>query len=571
MTLKNLTHMCSSIVPFKKQNYMLMKNVIFLLLLFTIACNQKPKTVISQWIPYDESAELAVNAKHVSRKMQFKLIQSKVLDKNDIWKNVSPQISNFSEEDYQALKPLIFEQNIPTIQAHIQSGALTYEKLTQWYLYRIVKYENDKDKFLNAIIDINPDAVSEARNRDKNRSAMDHPVYGMPILLKDNINLEGMPTTAGAHALRNNKTSDAFIADRIKEKGGIILGKTNLSEWANFLSQNCPNGYSAVGGQTLNPYGRKIIDTGGSSSGSAVAMAANYAAAAVGTETSGSILSPSSKNSIVGLKPTVGLLSRGGIVPISGTYDTPGPMTRNVIDNAILLSAMSGEDNADPATKDNPKNKKYWEELKNGSLKGLRFGVNKAFLKDSVFKLTVEKIISLGGIVIEFEPEQINFENFTTVLSADMKADLPKYLNKYASEKVTVRSVSDITDYNKKDSLIRIPYGQDLFTGILKTVISQEELIQLKLRLHNEGVSFFEKPMTEYQLDAILSINNRNAGYAAVAQYPCLTVPMGFMETGDPSSITFIARPFEEDKLLKMGFAFEQATRMRKLPAFNNY
>jgi len=548
-----------------------MKNVIFFLLLFSLACNQKPKTVISTWIPYDESEELAKNAGHQSGKMQFKLIQSKILDKNDIWKNVSQQIRNFSEEDYQKLKPLIFDQDISAIQAHIQSGALTYEKLTQWYLYRIVKYENDKNKFLNAIIDINPDAVREARKRDKNRSSSDHPIYGMPVLLKDNINMEGMPTTAGADALRNNNTSDAFIVARIKEKGGIILGKTNLSEWANFLSPDCPNGYSAVGGQTLNPYGRKIFDTGGSSSGSAVSMAANYAVVAVGTETSGSILSPSGKNSVTGLKPTVGLLSRGGIVPISGTYDTPGPITRNVTDNAILLSAMSGEDKADPATKDNPSNKKYWEELKTGSLSGLRFGVIKTFLKDSVYKEAIKKIISFGGIAIEFEPEQVNFENFTAVLSADMKADLPDYLNKYASDEVTFRSVSDIVAYNKRDSLIRIPYGQGLFTGILKSDISKEDLAKFKIRLNKEGVNFFEKPMAEHQLDAILSVGNRNAGYAAVAKYPCLTVPMGYTEKGEPTSLTFIARPFEEDKLLKMGYAFEQATRMRKLPEEYSY
>jgi len=544
----------------------LMKNVLFLLLLFSLSCNQKPKTVISTWIPFDESAELAENAGHESKKMQFKLIQSKILDKNDIWKNVSQQIRNFSEEDYQKLKPLIFEQDIPAIQVHIQSGALTYEKLTQWYLYRIVKYENDKDKFLNAIIDINPEAVMEARKRDKHRSSADHPVYGMPILLKDNINMEGMPTTAGADALRNNNTSDAFIVARIKEKGGIILGKTNLSEWANFLSRGCPNGYSAVGGQTLNPYGRKIFDTGGSSSGSAVAIAANYAVAAVGTETSGSILSPSGKNSVAGLKPTVGLLSRGGIVPISGTYDTPGPMTKNVTDNAILLSAMSGEDKADPATKDNPADKKYWEELTTGTLRGLRFGVIKTFLKDSVYKEAINKIISFGGIAIEFEPEQVNFENFTKVLSADMKVDLPDYLKRYASDKVTFRSVSDIVNYNKKDSLVRIPYGQGLFTGIVKEDINQEELTQLKISLNKEGVNFFEKPMTEHQLDAILSVNNSSAGYAAVAKYPCFAVPMGFTEKGEPTSLTFITRPFEEDKLLKMGYAFEQAARMRKLP-----
>ena len=536
------------------------------MLLFSFACTQKPKTVISTWVPYDESAELAKNADHSSKKMQFRLIQSKITDKNNIWKNVSQQIINFSEEDYQKLKPLIFEQDIPTIQAHIQKGALTYETLTQWYLYRIAKFENDRDKYLNAIIDINPDAVREARKRDKNKSASDHPIYGMPVLLKDNIDLAGMPTTAGAAALINNVTLNAFIVERIIEKGGIILGKTNLSEWANFLSPDCPNGYSAVGGQTLNPYGRKSFDTGGSSSGSAVAMTANFAAAAVGTETSGSILSPSSKNSVAGLKPTVGLLSRGGIIPISATYDTPGPITRNIIDNAILLSAMSGEDKADPATKNNPKNKKYWEELKTGTLSGLRFGVNKALLNDSIYKLTVDKIISFGGIIVEFEPEQMNMVSFTSVLSADMKTDLPDYLNKYASHEVIFRSVAEIVDFNVKDSLKRIPYGQGLFTGIVKTDIKPEELSQIKMNLHNAGVSFFEKPMTEYKLDAILSINNRNAGQAAVAQYPCLTVPMGFTEAGEPTSLTFITRPFEEDKLLKMGYAFEQATKKRKAP-----
>lgn len=165
--------------------------------------------------------------------------------------------------------------------------------------------------------------------------------------MKDNINVDGLATTAGSLVFKNNKTTDAFIIKRIKENGGIILGKTNLSEWANYLCLDCPNGYSAIGGQTLNPYGRKIFDTGGSSSGSGVAVATNYSAVAIGTETSGSILSPSSKNSLVGLKPTVGLLSRSGIVPISSTLDTPGPMTKNVIDNAILLSAMSGKDTTD--------------------------------------------------------------------------------------------------------------------------------------------------------------------------------------------------------------------------------
>jgi len=544
-----------------------MKNTILLLFLFTLACKQEPKTIISPWLPYDESEELAENADHESIKLRFKLIQSIILDKNEIWKNVSDQISYFSEEDYQKLKPLILEQNILNIQSHIQAGNLTYETLTQWYLYRIVQYENDKDKYLNNIIAINPEAVNEARKRDKNKSSEDHPIYGMPILLKDNINFEGLSTTAGTHLLRNNEAADAFIVKRIKEKGGIILGKTNLSEWANYLCLECPNGYSAVGGQTLNPYGRKKFDTGGSSSGSGSSIAANYAVAAVGTETSGSILSPSSSNSIVGLKPTTGLLSRSGIVPLSSTLDTPGPMTKNVIDNAIFVSVMTGEDSADIVTKDSPKNKnKYWEALKIGNLEGVRFGVNKRFLEDSIYMLNVEKIEALGGIAVEFEPVQMDFEGFGTLLRADMRIDLPNYLNQYSSKEMTLRSVSDVIAYNKQDSLDKIPYGQGRFEKILDANLNEGELVKLRMKLRNAGVLFFEKAMTEHQLDVILSINNWNAGHAAAANYPCLTVPMGYRETGQPVGITFISRPFEEEMLLKIGYAFEQATKMRKLP-----
>jgi len=545
-----------------------MKNTILFLVFFTVAlvCDAQKKTTIAPWVPYNETEELAANANHPSPKMRYKLIQSQVLDKNEIWKSVEKQIRNFSEVEYQKLKPYIFEQNIPALQSYIKSGVLTYEKLTKWYLYRIVKYENDRNKALNVIISINPNAVNEARKKDKQKSAKDHPIFGIPILLKDNIGFQGMPTTAGAQVLKDNFTANAFIVDRIKEKGGIILGKTTLSEWANYLCLDCPNGYSAVGGQTLNSYGRKKFDTGGSSSGSGSAMAANYAAAAVGTETSGSILSPSSKNSVVGLKPTVGLLSRSGIVPLSSTLDTPGPMTRNVTDNAILLSAMSGEDETDPVTKNNPKNISYWQLLPNVSLEGLRFGVFKPYLEDSIYKLTVAKIKSAGGVMIEIEPAQLKFDDFGNLLTADMKMDLPNYLKKYASQKVTSRTIQDIINHNKQDSLVRIPYGQGRFEGMPSFNISQEELIQLRKRLHDEGAGFFDKPMSDFKLDVILSIDNRNAGYAAAAHYPCLTVPMGYRPSGEPCSLTFIARPFEEDKLLKMGFAFEQLTKTRKSP-----
>lgn len=542
------------------------KYIPLLIVLLSASC-APPKTLIPAWAPYDESLELAENADHESRRMQYRLIQSKVLDKNDIWKDLGPQISDFSEADYQQLKPLIFEQDIPTLQAHIRSGKLSYESLTKWYLFRIAKYENDRDKTLHTLIAINPDAVAQARERDKRRSDNDHPIYGMPILLKDNINTTGMPTTAGAVALTDNRPSDAFIAQRLKEKGAIILGKVNLSEWAYFFCDGCPLGYSAVGGQTLNPYGRKRFETGGSSAGSGTAMAAGYAVAAVGTETSGSILSPSSLNSIVGLKPTIGLLSRTGIVPISSTLDTPGPMTRNVTDNAILLSAMSGEDPTDPATKDNPKGKTYWQGLEWSSLKGLRLGVNQQFLEDSVYRVTVDKLRELGAETIVFEPEAMSFDGFITFLNGDMKEDLPKYLESYASSNISFRSVADIVAFNREDSLVRAPYGQALFEGIAAETISPEDLAHLKERFRQDGIHFFETPMQTHRLDAVLSINNWNAGHAAMAQYPCLTVPMGYRASGEPVGLTFIARPFEEDKLLKMGYAFEKATKARRPPA----
>ena len=547
-----------------------MKKILFLSLFFILACKPTQKTVIPAWNPYDESAELAKSATNASPRMQYKLIQSKILDKNAIWTNIAQQLGSFSEADYQRLKPLILEQNIPTIQSHIQSGSLSYEQLTQWYLYRIVKFENDKDKMLNAIIAINPNAVQEARKRDKSKSNTNHPIYGIPILAKDNINVAGMPTTAGTHLLRNNIAADAFIITQLKDKGAIILGKTNLSEWANYLFLVGPNGYSAVGGQTLNPYGRKLFDTGGSSAGSGVAVAANYAAAAVGTETSGSILSPSWQNSVTGLKPTTGLLSRTGIVPISSTLDTPGPMTKNTTDSAILLSAMSGQDQNDPASNNNPKITKYIESLQTETLKGMRFGAIKSFLGDSIYKQSIKTIIKLGGTVVEYEPEPMNFDGFGTILTADMKVDLPAYLNKYASDQVASRTIAEIVAYNNDNPALKIPYGQGRFDGMLSDKTTAEELLLIKAKVRKEGVTFFETPMVKYQLDAILSINNNNAGQAAAANYPCLTIPMGYKTSGEPWGLTFIARPYQEDNLLKMGAAFEKATKIRKAPQAYN-
>ncbi|WP_258100832.1 amidase family protein [Marinoscillum pacificum] len=542
------------------------KKFLPILLITGLACKQEPKTIIDPWVPYDQSSEIAANADHESTRMQYKLIQSRVSDKNDLWSQIGPQITYFGSEDYEALKPLILDQDIPTLQSHVKSGKLTYEKLTQWYLYRIVKFENDSASYLNNLLAINPNAVAEAKKCDANKSDDDHPLYGMPVLLKDNINFAGLPTTAGTYLLRGNDAADAFIVDRIQDKGGIILGKTSLSEWANFLCLGCPNGYNAVGGQTLNPYGRKIFDTGGSSSGSGSAIAANYAVAAIGTETSGSILSPSSQSSLAGLKPTTGRLSRSGIVPLSSTLDTPGPMTKSVIDNAIFMSALTGEDTTDPATVDNPDTPTYWEDVQSGTLEGKRFGVNKQYLEDSIYALTVKKIEDHGGIMVEFDPAEMDWTGFGELLNADMRVDLPAYLNQYAPDSITARTIEEIVAYNYEDSTLRIPYGQGRFERILETNLSEAGVDSLRTNLRAAGQGFFEAAFEPNDLDFVLSINNWNAGHAAAANYPCLTIPMGYKESGEPIGLTFISRPFEEDQLLKVAYAFEQATQARKMP-----
>ena len=282
---------------------------------------------------------------------EYKVLDSKVLDNDALWTPFAEALKDFSTADYDRVKSLAFEKTIPEIQQSIIEGKLSHEELVLFYLYRIKKYDRENDLSLNSVIALNPTVLEEAIKMDHNKTKIDpYSMYGMPILLKDNIDAKGMPTTAGAVAFKDNNADDSFIVKRLKENGALILGKANLSEWAYFFCGDCPSGYSAVGGQTLNPYGRKKLDTGGSSSGSGVSMAANFAAAAIGTETSGSILSPSSANSVVGLKPTIGLLSRSGIVPISSTLDTPGPMTRSVVDNAILLNALTGMDKGDEAS-----------------------------------------------------------------------------------------------------------------------------------------------------------------------------------------------------------------------------
>lgn len=518
------------------------------------------------WVPYNDSAEVAANADHEKERMRYKFIQSKVLDKNEVFQPLYNEVSRFPIEKYKMMQPLVLEQDITTIQSHIKADEFTYEELVLFYLHRIYKYELPNETTLNTVIALNPFVLEEARNLGSSGEGH-HPIYGMPILLKDNIGTRDMKTTAGAVALKENQTNDAFIVERLKEHGALILGKVNLSEWANFIC-DCPNGQSAVGGQTLNPYGRRVFDTGGSSAGSGTSIAANYAVAAVGTETSGSILSPSGQNSVVGMKPTIGLLSRSGIVPISSTLDTPGPMTKNVIDNGILLDAMRGFDNNDDKSV-----KADWEDewytTDTVTLKGKRFGALKNYVeRDSIYRETLEKLKQAGATIIEFEPPEVEFDGFLSILNIDMKNDLPQYMETWVNDKdaVKISNIQDAVAFNLQDSLVRIPYGQVRFDGILTDTTSIEGLKAIKRRLRSTGMTYFNIPMAEHRLDAVLSINNYDAGVAAAAEYPALTIPMGYRGTGEPVNLTFIAKQFQEGKLYELGAAFEALTKARKIP-----
>lgn len=538
--------------------------LIALLVLFSCENNEESKFFKT----YDETELIKNQQDHKISRMKFKLIQSKVLDMNANFKPFNNELAiNFSEEEYNKLKPLILEQNIPSIQKSISEGLLSHEKLTLFYLYRIRKFESNNETALNAIISLNPNVLEEARardlNRDNNKLLLDMSMYGMPVLIKDNINTAGMPTTAGAIVLSKNKnTEDAFIIKKLKEAGAIILGKSNLSEWAYYFCGTCPVGYSATGGQTLNPYGRAIFESGGSSSGSGASIAANYAVAAVGSETSGSITSPSSQNSIVGLKPTVGLLSRTGIVPISSTLDTPGPMTKNVTDSFILFSSMLGFDASDPKSIEIG-DTDFGDDQE--TFKGKRFGVFKDLFRDSIFKKNMDIIKEAGGEIVLIAPRKVELPGFLSILNLEMRDELPKYLKNHADKKVKISNIKDVISFNNLEPKLRAPYGQLRFVNIGKDLTKQTTLEIIKTKLKTKAINFFNALETE-NLDAILSVNNFHSAYSAVAEYPNLTIPMGYKDSGEPISLTFIGKSNEEGKLLLLGYTFEQLSNHRKMP-----
>lgn len=532
--------------------------LIFFLLI--ISCNENQ---IIYWENYDETSEIIENSDHEITRMRYKRIQSISNDKNEIFKPFNSFIKSYDIEYHNSIKEHILNKDISYIQSKIDEDLFSYEDLVKFFIYRIYKYEMNKDLYLNSIISLNPNIIKQARELDKNKP--DNPLYGIPILVKDNINVEDMITSAGASVFKNNLVNDdATVIKNLKKNNVLILGKLNMSEWAYYFCRPCPVGYSSLGGQTLNPYGRKIFESGGSSSGSGVSIAANFAVASLGSETSGSILSPSSKNSLVGLKPTIGNISRSGIVPISSFYDTSGPMTNNVLDNAIIYNSMIGFDKSDELSKESIKIN--IQEMQNFESSDLKIGYSSRYLSDSLFISTVNDLQSIGINNISYTSSNSSLPYFRGILTSDMKRDLPKYINQFANKNIVVKNVSDIVKFNNADTITHAPYNQHIFNEIVNDEVSDIELEDMKKSTRTNAREFLNELMSSYNFDVFVSVDNTMAGIAAAAHFPALTVPMGYRKNGEPSNITFITSSNNEQLLYNVAYLFEKNFKRREPP-----
>ncbi len=479
------------------------------------------------------------------------------------------------------------------------SGKYTAVQVTELYISRIEAL-NKKGPHLNAVIAINPDAIKIAAGLDAERAANGPrgPMHGVPVLLKDNIDTKDpMPTTAGSLALTDNyASSDAPMVAKLREAGAIILGKANLSEWANFRSTNSSSGWSGVGGQTRNPY-LLTANTCGSSSGSGAAAAANMAAVTIGTETDGSVVCPAAYNGVVGIKPTVGLVSRTGIIPIAATQDTAGPMTRTVADAAYLLTAMVSQNPEDPKTLEQPVEKtNYAEHLKADGLSGKRIGVIRSPFRmhsdlGAVFDKSVLALQRQGAEIVddlEFGDEEGIGEAEGLVLRYEFK----HYLNAYLAgtpEKVKSRTLADLIEFNKLNAAEEMPYfKQEIFVGSEeKGPLTDPEYLEAIQNSHVAMQKLIDQLMDTHDLDLIVmpSRNPANSqdvingdhptgggtsSYAAVSGYPSITVPMGYIH-GLPVALSFVGRAYSEAMIVEAAYAFEQATKARRKPEFIEY
>ncbi|HJW43128.1 MAG TPA: amidase [Geothrix sp.] len=492
-----------------------------------------------------------------------------------------------------ASKGLVLEEaTVEGLQAGMTAGHWTAAELTRRYQARIAAFDQAGPK-LNAVIELNSEALALAKALDAERKAgkVRGPLHGIPVLIKDNIDTaDRMKTTAGSLALSEAPApkEDAFIVKKLREAGAVILGKTNLSEWANFRSTRSSSGWSGRGGQTRNPYALDRSPSG-SSSGSGAAAAASFCAVAVGTETDGSIVSPANANGLVGLKPTVGLVSRSGIIPISHTQDTAGPMTRTVRDAAILLNVLAGSDPRDVATReaDARRDADYTRHLGPGGLKGARLGVVKNLLGvhahvDAVIRPALERLKAEGATLVEVELKSSAYDDAEfEVLLYEFKAGLNAY---FTGRGGPVRDLADLMAFNEAHRREEMPFfGQELVgQAQAKGPLSDPAYLKA-LETCAQARRDITGLLAQHQLQALVAptggpawlIDHLNgdssslsfSSPAAVAGCPHVTVPAGFA-SGLPLGLSFVGGPWQEGLLLKLAHGFEQASRARRAPRF---
>jgi amidase len=501
-------------------------------------------------------------------------------------------------ESLPEVRPFELEEiTIAELQEGMQSGKHTSRGITEKYLARIETLDKHGPA-VNSVIEVNPDvlAIAEASDKERKQKGLQGPLHGIPVLIKDNIDTaDKMMTTAGSLALMGSKPpKDSMVAQKLREAGAVIIGKTNLSEWANIRSRHSTSGWSGRGGQTKNPY---ALDRNpcGSSSGSGAASSANFCAAAIGTETDGSIVCPSSANGLVGIKPTVGLVSRSGIIPISHSQDGAGPMCRTVRDSAIVLGVLTGVDTEDSATAESHGKSytDYTQFLKADGLRGARIGVvRKTFgfmdAVDKVMEAALDAMKKEGAILVdpvEIETAGKWSDTEKTVFMYELKTDLNAYLSRPGFNP-PVKTLKEIIEFNEKNREKEMPYfGQDFFLKSEdKGPLSSKEYIEALEKNHQlarkEGI---DATMEKHNLDALVGptggpawltdwvdgdhFGGGSSGAPAVAGYPNVTVPAGFV-FGMPVGISFFGRAWSEPVLIRLAYAFEQATKVRKPPKF---
>ena len=487
------------------------------------------------------------------------------------------------------------ELTISELQKIYHDGKYTITDVVKIYLERIDELDKNGPK-LNSVIRINPDALQIAQELDRELAAGKSrgPLHGIPVILKDNIDThDKMANTAGAIALRDSyPKTDSFVAKKLREAGAVIIGKSNLSEWANFRASVSSSGWSGLGGQTKNPY---VLDRNpcGSSSGSGVAVSANLCMIAIGTETNGSIVCPSNNNGIVGIKPTVGLISRSGIIPISFTQDTPGPMGRTVSDAAIALGTMTGVDSADTKTIASAGRylTDYSKFLIADGIKGKRIGLHRKAMgfSDKVDTLMEKAVVWLnanGAEVIDIDfPKGQNYEDASfDVMVYEFKDGLNRYLGGLGND-APVRSISELIEFNKSDSVELHYFDQKILEmankkGDLESTEYKKKLALMLKATREDGIDMV---MNTNRLDAIIAPTGSPAwktdlilgdhfvggssSLAAISGYPAITVPMGFIE-GLPVGVTFFGRAWSEPLLIQIAYSYEQGTKHRKTPEY---